>query len=120
MNEVELYIEQQEPRVRELLMQVREIVLELIPNGVEAISYQIPCIRLNPTTKRKNNVLHYAGFKDHISLFPRSNLIDERMGSQILSFCSGKATLEFKLDQPLPIDIVRQFVQLRLEEHLTK
>lgn len=116
MNEVEQYIDAQDPRAQALLQQVRQIVLELIPDGVEAISYQIPAIRLHPTAKKKNNVLHYAAFKNHISLFPRSHAVDQIMGEAILQYCAGKGTLQFPLNKELPTDIVREFVKIRLRE----
>jgi len=46
------------------LNQIRNLVFEIIPNAEEAIKYGIP------TFIYHGNLVHYAGFKNHIGFYP--------------------------------------------------
>ena len=58
------YILQQPPETQEKLNQLREAILEIIPDATEKIAYGIPTFFL------KGNVVHFAGYKSHIGFYP--------------------------------------------------
>lgn len=111
---IDAYIASYPPDVAERLQAVRERLRLLLPDAEEAISYQIPCFCM-PQGKKRNNVIHFAAFKDHISLFPRSNAIDAELPA-VAAYASGKGTMAFPLDQPLPWELIDQIAAIRLRE----
>jgi uncharacterized protein YdhG (YjbR/CyaY superfamily) len=62
-------------------------------------------------------LVYYAAFKDHCSLFPASSAVIERFADELARCASGKGTLRFTPDDPLPSDVVRMIVEVPLEEN---
>jgi len=99
MDSVDAYIAQFDMPVQEVLERIRELMREEIPEGVEAISYQIPTIRVKREKGKVGNLVHFAAFKNHLSVYPRTDAVDEQLGSEIAPYASGKGTLSFRFDQ---------------------
>ena len=59
-------------------------------------------------------VLSYAAFKDHCSLFPGTGRMQEELGDEIAPYMSGKGTIRFTVDAPLPPELVEKVVRSRL------
>ncbi len=62
---VDEYVAAQPSTVQELLNRLRQIGLEVVPGGVEAISYQIPTIKRDGI-----NIVHFAAWKKHLAIYP--------------------------------------------------
>ena len=61
-------------------------------------------------------LLSYAAFKDHCSLFSASEALMDALGKELKPHFSGKGTIRFQANDPLPEALVRRIVELRLEE----
>lgn len=99
-----------EPR-RAVMRQLREIVTGAAPEAVEAISYKMPALKI-----KDRFFMSYDAFKNHFSLFPWTDTMAATLGAEIQPYLSGKGTLHFRADQPLPADLIRRIVEIRLEE----
>ena len=75
---------------------------------MEAISYRIPTFKLNG-----HDLIYFAGFKTHIGLYP-VHADGPEFSPQVARYASGKATLKFPLDEPLPIELITQVVKAKL------
>lgn len=104
---IDEYIASQPGAIRERLELIRQIVHETVPDATEAISYQIPTFRLG------GNLLHFAAWKHHISLYPTSATIDAAE-PEIARRSNGKGTIQFPNEEPLPLDVIKRFVELRV------
>ena len=93
------------------LAAMRATVAAAAPDAVEAISYSMPAFKLG-----KRVLIYYAAFKDHLSLFPASGSVMDKLGTELQSRFTGKGTLQFTPDDPLPDDLIRQIVAIRREE----
>jgi uncharacterized protein YdhG (YjbR/CyaY superfamily) len=95
-----------------VLEQVRAIVKNAAPDAEETISYAIPTFTVN-----KKYLVYFAGYKNHVSLYPAptGNAAFEK---EIRSYRSGKGTVQFQLDKPLPIDLITKIVRCRMKENL--
>ncbi|MET0997312.1 MAG: DUF1801 domain-containing protein [Marmoricola sp.] len=102
---VEAYLDSLAPEVRTALEQVRATIHDALPDGVDAISYNMPTLTLHG-----RRVVHYAGWKQHISLYPAPEA-DDDLGREMAPYVAGKGTLKFPLDQPLPHDLIARIVQ---------
>lgn len=102
---VEEYVASFPDSVQEVLEQVRQRVLAVVPDAEEKISYQIPTI-----TSQGKPVVHFAGWKSHLSLYPGPEGDDE-LAAAIAPYVAGKGTLKFPLDKPIPYDLIERVVQ---------
>jgi uncharacterized protein YdhG (YjbR/CyaY superfamily) len=100
---------------RDALQKLRETITAAAPGATETISYQMPAFK-----ERGHFLVSYAAFKDHCSLFPASNAVMEALGEELKPFFSGKGTLRFTIDQPIPASVVRKIVKARLEENAAR
>jgi uncharacterized protein YdhG (YjbR/CyaY superfamily) len=70
-----------------------------------------------PAFKLGNRVLvYYAAFKDHLSLFPASGSVMEKLGTELQSYFTGRGTLQFTPDKPIPDDVIHQIIAIRRDE----
>ena len=59
----------------------------------------------------------YAAFaRHHCGYYPFSGTVLERAGDIVARYPTSKGGLRFPVDEPLPVDVVRQLVRLRLDE----
>ena len=99
--------------VQEVLEKIRMTIREEAPDAEEAIKYQIPTFIL------KGNLVHFAAFKNHIGFYPTPQGIEE-FAAELAPYASGKGSAQFPLDKPIPFDLIRRIVRLRVEKTLAK
>jgi uncharacterized protein YdhG (YjbR/CyaY superfamily) len=97
---------------RRALERLRETIRSAVPEATETISYKMPAVK-----HQGRYVVWYAAFKDHCSLFPASARVLEAHGEELKAYVSGKGTLRFSLDKPIPAALVKKVVKTRLEEN---
>ena len=93
--------------VRKRLEKVRSTIRKAAPGAIEAISYAIP------TFKFEGNLVHFAGFKNHIGFYPGSSGI-EGFKDKLVDYSTSKGTVQFPHDKPLPLELIREIVKYRV------
>jgi uncharacterized protein YdhG (YjbR/CyaY superfamily) len=111
---IDQYIKIQPPEVRVILEVIRKTIQEVAPDAVETISYQMPTFKLNG-----KNLVHFAAWKNHIGFYPTPSGLDE-FKNELSKFHGAKGSVQFPLDQPMPIDLIRKIVKYRVEENSKK
>jgi uncharacterized protein YdhG (YjbR/CyaY superfamily) len=99
--------------IQKLLQKVRATIKKAAQNAEETIKYQIPTFTL------KGNLVHFAAFKNHIGVYPAPMGIEE-FKDELSGYESGKGTIRFPLDEPLPFDLLSKIVKFRVEKNLEK
>ena len=107
------YIADFPPAVQEILQTIRATVREAAPEATEAISYQMPTFKLH------GNLVHFAGYKNHIGFYPVPTGI-EAFKEELSVYKQGKGSVQFPLDQPMPYDLIRRIVAFRVAENVAK
>ena len=97
--------------VQERLRQMRAVIREAAPEAQEKISYQMPTFFLH------GNLVHFAAFKNHIGFYPAPRGI-EAFKDELAAYEGAKGSVQFPLDQPLPLDLVRKIVQFRVADQV--
>ena len=105
------YITRLAPDQAAALSALRRTVAAAAPDAVEAVSYSMPAFKLG-----KRVLVYYAAFTDHLSLFPASGSVMDKLGPELQTYFTGKGTLQFTPQKPLPDDLVRQIVAIRRVE----
>ncbi|MFD2601112.1 iron chaperone [Flavobacterium suzhouense] len=101
------------PEVQKLLEQVRQTVQKTAPDAEESISYGMPAFKLN------GNLVYFAAFTNHIGFYalPSGN---EAFQKEISNYKTGKGSIQFPFDKPLPLDLIAKIVKFRVEENIQK
>lgn len=107
------YIANYPPDVQQILQKIRAIIREAAPEAREKINYGIPTFTLN------GNLVHYAGFKNHVGFYPAPNGV-EKFKKQLSKYEGAKGSVKFPLDQPIPYDLIRKIVEFRVQEQRAK
>jgi len=110
---IDEYIATFPKNVQSILEELRQAVKETAPEAEEAISYQMPAFKLN------GNLVYFAAFKNHIGFFPTSSAM-EVFKEEVKEYKTGKGTLRFPMDKPMPLDLVKKIVKYRVKENLDK
>ncbi len=91
--------------VQVVLTEIRRRIRKQLPEAGEKISYGIPTVTL-----AGRYVLYFAGWKNHISLYPIPEG-DEDFESQIAPYRAAKGTLRFPLRKPVPYEVVERVAE---------
>lgn len=98
---------------RAALQKVRKVIHAAAPGSVEAISYGIPAVR-----HRGRTLLYFAAFKQHNSVYPVGSSFISAHRSQLEGYyTSGKGTLRFPAEKPLPAALLKKLVKWRIKEN---
>jgi uncharacterized protein YdhG (YjbR/CyaY superfamily) len=104
---VDAYIAAAPKAAQPLLKQLRQTIKAAAPMADERISYGMPYYRFH------GHLVYFAIFKDHIGVYPAGQA--ERYKG-LKKYVTGKGTLRFPLDEPLPVDLIKKMVQDRAKE----
>lgn len=107
------YISQFPKNVRDVLEELRKIIMESAPGSEEAISYGIP------TFKLKGNLVHFAAWKNHVGLYPGTSAM-EAFKKELSPYKQAKGTVQFPLDKPIPFDLVKKITEFRVRENQSR
>jgi uncharacterized protein YdhG (YjbR/CyaY superfamily) len=100
---------------RAVLEELRSTIKAAATEATEAISYQMPAFMQDGRL-----LVSYAAFKHHYSLFPASGTVVATLGDELRPYLSGKGTVRFPADKPIPVALVSRIVAVRLEEHAAR
>jgi uncharacterized protein YdhG (YjbR/CyaY superfamily) len=100
------------PERRAVMESLRAAIRAGAPAAEETIAYDMPAYR----TPGGRFVVSFASFKAHYSLFPASDIVVERLGDEIRPYLAGRGTIRFPAGKPVPLDLVRRVVEIRVEE----
>lgn len=107
---VEAYIAQFPSEVQEKLRALRKIIREAAPDAEEKISYRMPTFVLH------GDLVYFAGFKHHIGLYPLPSGVEAFL-PELVAYRTGKGSIQFPLDKPLPAELIVRIVRFRVAEN---
>jgi uncharacterized protein YdhG (YjbR/CyaY superfamily) len=96
--------------VRTILNEFRPTIREAAPQAEETINYQMPTFILN------GNLVHFAAFKNNIGFYPTPTGI-EAFKQELAPYKGAKGSVQFPIDQPLPLSLIRRIVEFRVKEN---
>lgn len=110
VNTVDDYLATVPQQSRKAFLELRNTVRSAVPREAEEIiSYRIPAF------KHKRVLVWYAAFANHCSLFPTASVI-EQFKDELKEFPKSKGTIQFPLDKPLPLALIKKIVKARVAE----
>lgn len=111
MNEIDAYLSNLASAEREPLQALRAQLHALLPGASEVISYRLPTIRY-----RNRMIVSFGATGSHCSLYVLSNSLLEPFRERLAEFHTGKGTVRFSPEHPLPQDLVEALVRAKMAE----
>ena len=108
-SEVDEYLNRFDGEVRTRLDQLRDIVHTEAPNAEEKISYGLVGYKLN-----SKPLVYFGGFTYHIGFYATPNG-HEAFAEEFAKYKQGKGSVQFPLDQPLPVELIKRVIAHRKE-----
>jgi uncharacterized protein YdhG (YjbR/CyaY superfamily) len=111
--DVDAYIAGFPEATQKLLQQLRSTIRKAAPKAEESISYQMPAYKFSGV------LVYFAGYEKHIGFYPTGAGI-AHFQKEIAGFKTSKGTIQFPLDKPLPLQLIKKIVAFRVQENLAK
>ena len=99
--------------IQKVLQEIRNTIRKAAPDAEETINYAIPTFKLN------GNLVHFAAFQKHIGFYPAPSGIDA-FKKELSAYEGAKGSVQFPLDQPIPLALITRIVKFRVKENLEK
>jgi uncharacterized protein YdhG (YjbR/CyaY superfamily) len=106
---IDAYIATFPKDVQRKLQELREVIREEAPGAEEAISYGMPTFKLH------GNLVHFAAYEGHIGFYPTPSAM-AAFEDRLSPYKRSKGAVQFPIDRPIPLDIVREMVRFRVRE----
>ena len=114
-NDIDEYIARFPSHVQESLEQIRVTIRKVVPEAEETISYGIPTFNLNGTY-----LIYFAAYKKHIGVYPVPRAIEKVDKAFAAYKTSGKGTIQFPLNKPMPLNLIRKLVKFKVKENIER
>ena len=110
-NEIDTYLDALAEPKRATLAQLRDTIAAIVPDAEQGISYGVPAFKL-----RGKTIAGFAAFKNHLSYLPHSGSVIGQLAEETEGFTKTKGSLHFPIDEPLPEELVKKLLNVRLAE----
>jgi uncharacterized protein YdhG (YjbR/CyaY superfamily) len=106
----EEYLDAVPELARTTLETLRRMIRDAVPELTEAISYRMPTFKY-----QGRPLVALAAAKDHCSLH-LMGYVPRQLEADLTGFDTGKGTIRFPSDQPLPEALVRKILAVRMAQ----
>src|SRR5687768_6216380 len=110
---IDTYISRFPDDVQALLKKMRATIRKAAPKAQEKIAYGVPTFVLG------GNLVHFAAFAKHIGFYPGAAGIDA-FKKDIAKYKWAKGSVQFPLDEALPLALVTRIVKFRVKQNMAK
>ena len=107
------YISAAPKQARARLREMRALIAAAAPGATQALKWGMPSFSY------QRILVTFAGFREHISLFPTPAAI-RAFRQDLAKYQTSSATIQFPLDRPLPKALIRRIVAFRVKQARAK
>jgi uncharacterized protein YdhG (YjbR/CyaY superfamily) len=106
---VDEYIDYAPEEAQDKLREIRAILKKVVPNATEALKWG------SPVFEEKRILFAYAAFKSHLNFMPTHSSM-EPFKAELEKYTTGKDTIQFPYDKPLPKTLIRKIAAYRVKD----
>jgi len=110
---VDEYIAAQPEEVREFLKEIRKAICAALPAAEERISWSMP------TFWKGHNIIQFAGFKNHVGLYPGPEAVLE-FSERLKEYRTNKGTIQLPYNKPVPAELIADIARWCYETEQAK
>ncbi len=110
---IDEYIQLFSKETQVVLEEIRQTIKQEAPEAIEVISYKMPAFKYH------GMLVYFAAYKNHIGFYalPSGN---KEFVKELSGYKTGKGSVQFPLDKPMPLALIRKIVKFRVLENLSK
>src|SRR5258706_9785177 len=105
------YISSAPKESQKKLREMRACIHALVPDAKEEIKWSMPAF------SHKRILVMFAGYKYHIGFYPTGG-VTKVFKKELSKFKTGRGSIQFPLDKPLPLPLIRKITKFRVKESL--
>jgi uncharacterized protein YdhG (YjbR/CyaY superfamily) len=109
--EIDQYLDALEEPKRTTLAELRQMILAILPEAEQGISYGVPAFKV-----RGKTVAGFAAFKNHLSYLPHSGSVFPQLKDELEGYSTSSGALRFSIDRPPPESLVERMIAVRLQQ----
>ena len=106
---IEEYIDAAPAETHAKLKQLHETISKAAPGAKEGLKWSMPAYSYQKI------LVTFAVFKNHIGFYPMPSAI-KAFAKELMKFKTATGSVQFPLDQKLPVSLIRKMVQFRVKE----
>jgi len=103
------YIKAAPKEAQEKLREMRACIREAAPGVRESLKWGMPAFSY------RRILVTFAAFKHHIGFYPTPSAV-KCFAKNLLRFKTAKGSIQFPLDKPLPLPLIRKIAAFRVRE----
>lgn len=109
---VDEYLSDFPEATRLILEKIRAVIKAVAPEAEESVSYGMPAYKLNGRP-----LVYFAGYEKHIGFYatPTGHAA---FSEELSKYKQGKGSVQFPVNEPMPLDLISRIVKFRAEENL--
>lgn len=111
--EVDTYLASLDEPKRDTLRELRQIILDFVPEAEQGISYGLPAFRLQGKV-----IAGFAAFQRHLSYLPHSGSVFPELRDEVAAYVTSTGALRFAIDECLPVPLVQKLLAVRIRQAL--
>jgi len=111
---IDEYIADFPEEIQSLLNQIRSTIKQAAPDAEESIGYGMPAYKTHGKP-----LVYFAAFKNHIGFYATPTGHAE-FAMELSKYKQGKGSVQFPIDQPMPLKLITQIVEFRVIENQEK
>lgn len=96
--------------VQSQLKKIRSVIKKEAGDAVEMIAYGMPAYKLSGKP-----LVYFAAYDHHIGFYATPSGHSE-FTEELSKYKQGKGSVQFPLDEPLPVDLIQRIVAFRVKE----
>jgi len=103
------YLDSAPKEAQKHLRELYALLKEAAPGATEGIKWG------SPVFEEKRILFAFAAFKSHLNFMPTPSVM-EAFKKELATYVTGKGSIQFPYDKPLPKTLVRKIAALRVKE----
>jgi|SRR5580692_11349335 uncharacterized protein YdhG (YjbR/CyaY superfamily) len=105
------YINDAPKEAREKLRAMRACIRKAAPGAKESLKWGVPALSYHRI------LVTFAAFEHHIGFYPTPSAV-KAFAKELSRFVTGSSSIQFPLDKPLPLPLIRKITEFRVRESL--
>ena len=106
---IDEYIADFPEETQKILKKIRTIIKTTTPEAEESLAYGMPAYKTDGKP-----LVYFAGYKNHVGLYGVSASPEFKADFAAYK-TSGKGTIQFPIDKPLPVTLIKRIVKHRIK-----
>ena len=106
---IDEYIQAAPREAQKKLREMRACIRAAAPGAKEGLKWGMPAFSY------RRILVTFAGFKNHIGFYPTPSAVTA-FAKELSKFSTAKGSIQFPLEKPLPLSLVRKITAFRVKE----